>query len=108
MTVSTTNIPVLHCRGCTSRPTSDGTHLPRGFKSHSSLSRRRGRVALRGLSKVPLEERNRYGFRAEGDIGISRPKSYTDTPTQGPPYTYTPPPPPAPFRIGLTHTSFPS
>jgi hypothetical protein len=30
---------------------------------------------LRGLYKVPLEERTRYGFWAEGDIGIPRPKS---------------------------------
>jgi hypothetical protein len=50
------------------------------------------RDLLRGLSKVPLDKRTRYGFRAKSDIGIPRPKSYTNSPTRGPPYTYTPPP----------------
>jgi hypothetical protein len=31
------------------------------------------RDPLRGLYKVPLDERSRYGFRAEGDIGIPIP-----------------------------------
>jgi hypothetical protein len=50
------------------------------------------RDPLRGLYKVPLDERIRYGFRAEGDIGIPRPKSFTDSPTQRPPSNSTPPP----------------
>jgi hypothetical protein len=39
------------------------------------------RDPLRALYKVPLDERTRYEFRAEGDIGIPRPKSFTDSPT---------------------------
>jgi hypothetical protein len=50
------------------------------------------RDPLRGLNKVPLDERARYGFLAEGDIGIPHPKSLPDSPTRGPPYTGTPPP----------------
>jgi hypothetical protein len=42
--------------------------------------------------KVLLDERTRYGFWAEGDIGIPRPKSFTDSLTRVPPYTCTPPP----------------
>jgi hypothetical protein len=45
---------------------------------------------LRGLSKVPLDERTRYRFRAEGDIGLPHLKSYTDSPTRESPYTYIP------------------
>jgi hypothetical protein len=44
----------------------------------------------RGLYKVLLDERTRYRFRAKGDIGIPRPKSFTDNLTRGPPYTCTP------------------
>jgi hypothetical protein len=44
----------------------------------------------RGFSKISLDERTRYGFWTEGDIGIPRPKSYPDNPTQGSPYAYTP------------------
>jgi hypothetical protein len=33
------------------------------------------RDPLRGLYKVPLEERTRYGFQTEGDVGIPHPKS---------------------------------
>jgi hypothetical protein len=59
MTVSTADIPVLH--------STEVAHLypqvmlPIGqgvYKSHSSLLRRQGRVALRGLSKVPLDREN--------------------------------------------------
>jgi hypothetical protein len=49
------------------------------------------RDPLRGLYKVPLDESTRYGFWVEGDIGIPRPKRFTDSPTRGPPYTCTPP-----------------
>jgi hypothetical protein len=45
------------------------------------------RDPLRGLSKVPLVRENPLRIQEEGSIGIPRPKSFTDNPTQGPPYT---------------------
>jgi hypothetical protein len=62
MTVSTTDIPVLHLAEVASLPTSRVTHLPWGHESCTPLSRRRGRVALRGLYKVTLASETRYGF----------------------------------------------
>jgi hypothetical protein len=62
MTVSTTDIPVLHYAEVASLPTSRVTHLPRGHESHTPLSRRRGRVALRGLYKVTLASENSLRF----------------------------------------------
>jgi hypothetical protein len=53
--------------------------------SHSSLPRRRGRVALRGLSKVPLVRENPLWIQEEGSKGIPRPKSFIDSSTRGPP-----------------------
>jgi hypothetical protein len=50
------------------------------------------RVPLRGLSKVPLDERTDYGFLAKGDIGIPRLQSYAYNLIQDPPYTCTLPP----------------
>jgi hypothetical protein len=44
-------------------------------------------VALRGLSKVPLVLENLLRIQEEGSIGIPRPKSFTDSLTQEPPYT---------------------
>jgi hypothetical protein len=43
---------------------------------HTPLPRSRGRIALRGLSKVSLARENPLHFWVEGDIGIPRPKSY--------------------------------
>jgi hypothetical protein len=87
--MSTTDILVLHTlyRGCTSLPTSRDTHLPQGHKSHTPLLRRRGCVALRSLSKVPLVRENSLRIQEEGSIGIPHPKSFTDSSTRGPPYT---------------------
>jgi hypothetical protein len=48
---------------------------------------RRGRVALQGLSKVPLVRENPLRIQEEGSIGIPRPKSFTNSPTRGSPYT---------------------
>jgi hypothetical protein len=55
MAVSTTDIPVLHSLEVAHLyPTSHVTHLLWGHESQTPLSRRRGRVVLRGLIKVPL------------------------------------------------------
>jgi hypothetical protein len=76
MTVSMADIPVLH--------SAEVAHLYREAmlpicqgvkKTHSSLPRRRGRVALRGLSKVPLVQENPLRIQEEGSIGIPRPLS---------------------------------
>jgi hypothetical protein len=63
-------------RGCTYLPTSCNTHLPRVHESHTPLPRRRGRVPLRDLSKVPLVWENPLRFQEEESIEIPRSKSY--------------------------------
>jgi hypothetical protein len=57
------------------------------------------RDPLRGLSKVPLVQENMLWIQEEGSIGIPRPKSFTDSPTQGPPYTLQRRLPACPFRV---------
>jgi hypothetical protein len=57
------------------------------------------RDPLRGLSKVPLIRENPLWIHKEGSIGIPRPKSFTDNPTQGPPYTPQRRLPACPFRV---------
>jgi hypothetical protein len=62
MTASTASIPVLHSAEMYPIPTSHVTHLPRGHESHTPLPRKRGRVTLRGLYKVPLASENPLQF----------------------------------------------
>src|SRR5688572_20020843 len=87
MTVSTANIPFLHCRGCTSLPTSHVTQMPRDGQSHTPLPRRRGRVTLRGLYKVPLASENPLQFLGSSNAGTPRLTAIAAKSTQGPPYT---------------------
>jgi hypothetical protein len=55
MTVGTTDIPVLHYAEVAHLYPQVMLPILQGIAtSHSSLPRRRGRVALRGLKKVPL------------------------------------------------------
>jgi hypothetical protein len=70
MTVSTTDILVLH--------SVDVVHLypqvmlpicQRGHESHTLLPRKRGRVTLRGLYKVPLPSENPIQFLGSGMQG---------------------------------------
>jgi hypothetical protein len=61
MTVSTADIPVLHSTKV-AHPTSHVTHLLRDRDSHTPLPRKRGRVTLRGLYKVPQLQKSRYIF----------------------------------------------
>jgi hypothetical protein len=97
MTVSTTSISVLICRGCTSLPTSHVTHLPRGYESHTPLPRKRGRVTLCGLYKVPLASENQLQFLGSSNAGIPRLTAIAAKSTQGPPYTDHSPTALAPF-----------
>jgi hypothetical protein len=70
MTVSTTNIPVLHSIEVAHLYTQVMLPICQGIAtSRSSLPRRRGRVALRGLSKVPLLRENPLRIQEEGIIG---------------------------------------
>jgi hypothetical protein len=88
MTVSTTDIPVLHsievahlypqvmlpiCQGITT--------------SHTPLPRKRGRVTLRGLYKVPLASENTLQFLGSSNAGIPHLTAIAAKSTQGPPYT---------------------
>jgi hypothetical protein len=71
------------------------------YRPHTPLPRKRGRVALRGLSKVPLVQENPLRIQEEGSIGIPRSKSFMDSSTRGPPYTLaaTPPRLPLPDKV---------
>jgi hypothetical protein len=98
MTVSTASIPVLH--------SAEVAHLypqvmlpicQRGHESHTPLPRKRGRVTLRGLYKVPLASENPLQFLGSSNAGIPRLTAITAKSTQGPPYTDHSPTALAPF-----------
>jgi hypothetical protein len=88
MTVSTASIPVLHsvevarlypqvmlpiCQGITT--------------SHTPLPRKRGRVTLLGLYKVPLASENPLQFLGSSNAGTPRLTAIVAKSTQGPPHT---------------------
>jgi hypothetical protein len=98
MTVSTADIPVLHstevghlypqvmlpiCQGITT--------------SHTPLPRRRSRVTLRGLYKVPLASENPLQFLGRSNAGTPRMTAIVAKSTQGPPHTDHSPTALAPF-----------
>jgi hypothetical protein len=98
MTVSTASIPVLH--------SAEVAHLypqvmlpirQETANSHTPLSRRRGRVTLRGLYKVPLASEIPLQFIGSSSAGIPRLTAITAKSTQGPPYTDHSPAALAPF-----------
>jgi hypothetical protein len=79
-----------------SRASIERANEPRAFRlalamglygPHTPLTKKRGRVAIRGLSKVPLVRENPLRIQDEGSIGVPRPKSFIDSSTRGPPYT---------------------
>jgi hypothetical protein len=77
MTVSTTDIPVLHFAAIAHLYPQVMLPICQGIAtSHSSLPRRQGRVPLRGLYKVPLAYEKPLRFFEKGNIGIPRPKSH--------------------------------
>ena len=94
------------CRDCTSLPISHVTHLPRDGQSHTPLPRRRGRVTLRGLYKVPLASENPLHFIGSSNAGIPRLTAIAAKSTQGPPYTDHSPTVLAPFGEGSTPLAF--
>ena len=98
MTVSTASIPVLH--------SAEVAHLyPQavlpiyqgGHESHTPLPRKRGRVTLRGLYKVPLASENPLQFIGSSNAGIPRMTAIAAKSSQGPPYTDLSPTALAPF-----------
>jgi hypothetical protein len=71
MTVSTADIPVLHSAEVAHLYPQVMLPICQGIvTSHSSLPRKRGRVALRGLFKVSLVRENPLRIQEEGSIGI--------------------------------------
>jgi hypothetical protein len=103
MTVSTASIPVLHSAEVVHLylqvmlPICHVTHLPRESQSHTPLPRRRGRVTLRGLYKVPVASENPLQFIGSSNAGIPRLNAIAAKSTQGPPYTDHSPTALAPF-----------
>jgi hypothetical protein len=98
MTVSTADIPVLH--------STEVAHLypqvmlpicQKIVTSHTPLPRRRGRVTLRGLYKVPLASENPLQFIGSSNAGTPRMTAITAKSSQGPPYTDHSPTALAPF-----------
>jgi hypothetical protein len=67
-------------------PTSHVTHLPRGHESHTPLARKRGRVTLRGLYKVPLAPENPLQFMGRAIIGNPCLTAIAAKSTREPPY----------------------
>jgi hypothetical protein len=98
MTVSTADIPVLHYAEVAHLypqvvlPISTGLIGP-----HTPLLRKRGRVPLRGLYKVPLASENPLQFLGSSNAGTPRLNAIAAKSTQGPPYTDHSPTALAPF-----------
>jgi hypothetical protein len=71
MTVSTTSIPVLHSAEFAHLYPQVMLPICQGIAtSHTPLPRRRGRVTLRGLYKVPLASENPLQFIGSSNAGI--------------------------------------
>jgi hypothetical protein len=64
---------------------------------HTPLPRKRGRVPLRDLYKVPLASENSLQFMGSSSAGITRLTAIAAKSTQGPPYTDHSPSALAPF-----------
>jgi hypothetical protein len=71
MTVSTASIPVLHSAEVAHLYPQVMLTIYQGIAtSHTPLPRRRGRVTLRGLYKVPLASENPLQFIESSNAGI--------------------------------------
>jgi hypothetical protein len=87
MTVSSASIPVLHsaeavpCTHKSCYPSSTGLYGP-----HTTLPRKRGRVTLRGLYKVPLASENPLQFLGRAIVGIPHLTTIVAKSTREPPY----------------------
>jgi hypothetical protein len=98
MTVSTASIPVLHSTEVAHLYPQVMLSICQGIAtSHTPLPRRRGRVTLRGLYKVPLASENPVQFIGSSNAGIPRMIAIAAKSSQGPPYTDHSPTALAPF-----------
>jgi hypothetical protein len=87
MTVSTASVPVLHSAEVAHLYPQVMLPISQGIvTSHTPLPRRRGRVTLRGLYKVPLASENPLQFIGSSNAEIPRLTAITAKSTQGPPY----------------------
>ena len=97
MTVSTASIPVLHSAEVVHLYPQVMLPIFQGIAtSHTPLPRRRGRVTLRGLYKVPLASENPLQFIGSSNAGFL-PDRHRSKINQGPPYTDHSPTALAPF-----------
>jgi hypothetical protein len=60
------------------------------YGPHTPLPRKRGRVTLRGLYKVPLASENPLQFLGRAIVGITRLTTIAAKSTREPPYMPTP------------------
>jgi hypothetical protein len=98
MTVSTDSIPVLHSAEVAHLYPQVMLPICQGIAiSHTPLLRRRGRVRLRGLYKVPLASENPLQFLGSCNAGTPRLTAIAAKSTQGAPYTDHSPTALAPF-----------
>jgi hypothetical protein len=98
MTVSTASIPVLHSAEVAHLYPQVMLPICQGITiSHTPLPRKRGRVTLRGLYKVPLASENPLQFIESSNAGIPRMIAIAAKSSQGPPYTDHSPTALAPF-----------
>jgi hypothetical protein len=107
ITVSTADIPVLH--------SAEVAHLYPQLMllifqeiatSHTPLPRKRGRVTLQGLYKVPLSSENPLQFLESSNAGAPRLTAIAAKSTQGPPHTNPSPTTLAPFGQGSPPLAF--
>jgi len=86
MTVSTASIPVLHSAEVAHLYPQVMLPICQGIAtSHTPLPRRRGRVTLRGLYKVPLASENPLQFIGSSNAGIPCRTAITAKSSRGPP-----------------------
>jgi hypothetical protein len=98
MTVSTASIPVLHSAEVAHLYPQVMLPICQGIAtSHTPLPRRRGRVTLRGLYKVPLASEIPLQFIGSSNAGTPRMTAIAAKSSQGPPFTDHSPTALAPF-----------
>jgi hypothetical protein len=87
MTVSTASIPVLHSAEVAHLYPQVKLPICQGITtSHTPLPRKRGRVTLQGLYKVPLASENPLQFLGSSNARTPRLTAIATKSTQGPPY----------------------
>jgi hypothetical protein len=86
MTVSTADIPVLHIAEVAHLYPQVMLPMCQGIAtSHTPLPRKRGRVTLRDIYKVPLASENTLWFLGSSNAGTPRLTAIAAKSTQGPP-----------------------